>query len=78
MLINKAGDCDDYSVFIKTCLDILGGWNTSYMILAKEPGKFSHVCVYAERPGLNDRVLIDGLYPSFNQINPIYNYYKLV
>lgn len=80
MLLTKHGDCDDYSVFIKTVLDIIGTWKADYMILAKKPGEFSHVLVVATRnqPGITDKVYIDGLHKGFNKLHSSYRYYKIV
>lgn len=80
MLLQRVGDCDDYSLFIKTCLDVLGSWRTRYILFSKSPGKYSHVGVFAERKtnGFTDAVVIDGLQKDFNKIHPAYKEYKLI
>jgi len=82
LLKDKQGDCDDFSLFAKTCLDILGGWNTNYLLLGKTPGAFSHVVTFANR-GKSffkyiDPVIIDGANNTFNFIKDQYKFRKLV
>ena len=50
----KKGDCDDFSLFAKTCLDILGGFNTNYILFAKEKNNFSHIACFCNRGILNN------------------------
>ena len=45
----RRGDCDDFSLFAKTCLDILGGWFTHYLLLGKSTGSPTHIVVFAHR-----------------------------
>lgn len=78
----RQGDCDDFSLFIKTCLDILGGWFTHYIILGKEKNKFTHVAVFAHRGQVYenyvDPVYIDGTNPNFNLISDKYKYFQVI
>lgn len=78
----KQGDCDDFACFIKTCLDILGGWNTHYILFAKEKNEFSHVAVFAHRGIAGndyiDAVIIDGANNNFNLMPLKYKYYQIV
>lgn len=74
----RYGDCDDFSLFAKTCLDILGGWFAHYLLLGKERGVFTHIVVFAHRgkSGADyfDPVVIDGSNKTFNVIPSKYNY----
>lgn len=78
----KAGDCDDLALFIKTCVDILGGWNTAYLLLGKERNKFTHIAVFVHRgfygKNYNDPVVIDGANKNFNVIPTIYKFCKTI
>lgn len=82
MLDIKKGDCDDFSLFAKTCLDIIGGWYVNYLVLGREKGKFTHIVVFAHRGKVGndfiDPVIIDGVNSSFNVIPTKYNYYKIL
>lgn len=66
----KTGDCDDFSLFAKTCLDILGGWFTNYLLLGEEKNRFTHVVVFCHRGRVGDDyidpVIIDGTNHDFN------------
>lgn len=76
------GDCDDFALFSKSCLDILGGFNTNYILFAKEKNNFSHVATFCNRGvfnnTFNDPVIIDGANINFNVFPPIYPFYKLI
>lgn len=61
MLVEKQGDCDDYSLFIKTVLEILNQ-KPKYLLLGKTANKFSHICV------LCGGFVIDGTNSLFNTI----------
>ena len=82
LLDTKQGDCDDFSLFSKTCLDILGGWNTNYILFGKEKNSWSHIACFANRGIFNntfiDPVIIDGANSTFNEIPNSYKFYKLV
>jgi len=39
----KKGDCDDFSLFAKTCIDLLGGFYSNYILFGKEKNKFYNV-----------------------------------
>lgn len=83
ILVNtKAGDCDDFSLFAKTCLDILGGWNAKYMLLGKNRNEFTHIVCFAYRGknilGFIDPVVIDGASDLFNVVHPKYKFKKII
>lgn len=78
----KAGDCDDFSLFAKTCMDILKGWTTHYLILGRERGRFTHIVLFTHRGRQGteyvDPVIVDGTNSNFNIIPTKYNYYKIL
>ena len=78
----KQGDCDDFALFIKACMDVLGGWRTHYLLLAKEKNKYTHICVFAHRGKqgneYTDPVIVDGANANFNIIPGRYKYYKII
>ena len=82
LLQTKKGDCDDFSLFAKTCVDILGGFNSNYILFGKEKNRWSHIACFVNRGTLNnnfiDPVVIDGANDSFNVISTNYNFYKLI
>lgn len=83
ILINtKHGDCDDFSLFIKTCLDLIGGWFTNYILFAKDKNRFTHIAVFAHRGIIGnqyrDGIIIDGASENFNLFPYNYKYYKMV
>lgn len=75
------GDCDDFALFTKTCLDILGGWTTKYLLLGREREQFSHIAVFAYRGRslfrFIDPVVIDGVNKNFNSIKSEYKFRRL-
>lgn len=60
MLVIKAGDCDNFSLFIKSALKVLG-IESNYMLCGKEENNFSHIVVVC------NGIILDGT-------NDIYNY----
>jgi hypothetical protein len=82
LLNTKRGDCDDFALFAKTCIDILGGFNSNYILLGKQKNNFSHVACFVNRGTYNgkfiDPVYIDGANENFNIIPIDYKFYKLV
>ena len=78
----RQGDCDCFSLFAKTCLDILGGWDTNYLLLGRNRNEFTHIVVFAHRGknflGYVDPVVIDGANNEFNVVKDIYKFRKLV
>jgi len=82
MLKTRQGDCDDFALFAKTCIDILGGFNSNYILFSKEKNNFSHVACFVNRGVFNntfiDPVVIDGANKNFNIVPTQYNFYKLV
>src|SRR5690606_17347215 len=61
MPIIKKGDCDDFALFIKTVLKILG-INSYYILFGKKINEFSHVAVF-----VNKNLIIDGTNKEFNK-----------
>lgn len=82
LLQEKQGDCDDFALFIKTCLDIIGGWNSEYVILGKKLNQYTHIIVFANRGvcGVNyiDPVKIDGVNSKFDSVPSEYKFYKRI
>jgi hypothetical protein len=85
LLKTKNGDCDDFALFSKTCLDILrayqkSDWISSYWLLGKNYNEFTHIVCYAHRGRFlfsdRDPVIIDGANKVFNTINNKYRYKK--
>lgn len=78
----KKGDCDDFALFAKAVLDMLGGWFTNYMLLARNRGEFTHVVTLAHRGrslfNLIDPVIIDGASMEFNYIKPEYKFRRII
>ena len=75
-------DCDDFALFAKTCLDVLGGWYTNYLLLGRERNRFTHIVCFAYR-GKNllqyiDPVIIDGANDSFNTVSNEYKFRKII
>ena len=54
-----AGDCDDFALFVKTCLSVFN--IPSSYLLAGDASGFSHILVI-----LNDGTLLDGTNNKFN------------
>jgi hypothetical protein len=89
LLETKKGDCDDFALFAKTCLDILEiyseqklGWKTSYLLLGRTREGFTHIVCFAHRGkylfGFNDPVIIDGANDLFNTVSNEYKFRKLI
>lgn len=76
----RQGDCDDFSLYAKTILDILG-FQTNYVLLGKNKDEFTHIVVLCNRLDngiLIDPVIIDGANPIFNKINNQYRFSKII
>lgn len=82
LLETKKGDCDDFALFAKTCLDILGGWFTNYLLLGRNRNEYTHIVTFAHRGkyllSYNDPVIIDGANEEFNIISNEYKFRKLI
>ena len=82
LLETKKGDCDDFALFAKTCLDMLGGWFTNYLLLGKNRNEFTHIVCFAHRGQylltFNDPVIIDGANSEFNVVSNVYKFRKLI
>lgn len=82
LLETKKGDCDDFALFAKTCLDILGGWFTNYLLLGRNRNEYTHIVCFAHRGKFlltyNDPVIIDGANEDFNIISNEYKFRKII
>lgn len=56
----KRGDCDDFSLFIKTVLTVLGV-ESNYLICAETEGEYTHIAVKT-----TDGFILDGTNDKFN------------
>lgn len=81
LLETKKGDCDDFALFAKTCLDMLGGWYTNYLLLGRERNQYTHIVCFAHRGryllNYNDPVIIDGANEQFNTVSNDYKFTRL-
>lgn len=68
----KTGDCDDFSLFIKAALNVLG-IRSGYILLGQQENKFTHIAVIT-----NCGVIIDGSNEMFNWIHPKYKFKKVI
>lgn len=72
IIIDKRfGDCDDFSLFIHTCLSALNV-PSKYVLLGVDQNKPTHIVVHA----LGN--IIDGTNSKFNDIPKKYKYYNFV
>lgn len=72
ILVQKRfGDCDDFSLFIHTCLTALN-IESKYILLGAEQNKPTHIAVYALK------TVVDGTNFRFNDIPSKYKFYSLV
>ena len=82
LIETRKGDCDDFALFSKSCLDILGGWYTNYVLLGRQPNQFTHIITFAHRGRFlmkyNDPVVIDGANEQFNIVSSEYKYQRLI
>jgi len=82
LIETKKGDCDDFALFAKTCLDILGGWFTNYLLLGRKFNQYTHIVCFAHRGkflmSYNDPLVIDGANDEFNVISNAYRYRKII
>lgn len=62
MLLIKAGDCDDFSIFIKAVL-IVKNENSFFLLMGKAGSDFSHVAIITE-----SGFVIDATNNKFNEI----------
>lgn len=72
LLITRAGDCDDFALFAKTCLTCTG-INSRYLLAGRKPGVFTHIVTVTET-----NVIIDGTNKNFNVLPKEYKYTKYV
>jgi hypothetical protein len=82
LIETKKGDCDDFALFSKTCLDILGGWFTNYLLLGRNRNEFTHIVTFEHRGkfllNYNDPVIIDGANDEFNTVSNQYQFRKII
>lgn len=81
LIQDKKGDCDDFALFIKTVIDIIGGWQTHYVLFGKRRGVYTHIAVFAYRicnGEMVDPLVIDGVNKFFNQHPVGYNFNKVI
>lgn len=71
LLREKIGDCDDFALFSKCVLKIIG-FKPVYIIFGEYRNRFTHIAVYC------DNKLVDGVNNNFNLIPPRYKFYKFV
>lgn len=69
------GDCDDFSLLIKT---ILAYFNikSQYILFSKTWGSFTHVAIVVDLD--NKYYYLDGVRNDFNHLPQNYSYYKIV
>jgi hypothetical protein len=72
MINIKAGDCDDFSLFVKTALRVLG-INTTYLLAGKYENEFTHILVITPAG-----VLIDATNDKFNFLPSDYKHKSIV
>lgn len=73
MIETNLGDCDDFSLFIKTVLKVLG-IECKYMLVGKTNEDFSHILVVTTKG-----ILIDGTNDKFNFLDEtIYTHKAIV
>ena len=82
LLETKKGDCDDFALFAKTCIDIVGGYYSNYILFGKNK-KPSHIATFVHRGRygikFRDPVLIDGASDNFNVVDTErYKFYKII
>ncbi len=70
------GDCDDFSLLIKTILSFYG-IKSNYILFAKEKGYYTHIANIVDIK--NKKIYIDGVSNEFNNF-PYgkYNFYKII
>lgn len=83
MIETREGDCDDFSLFAKTVLDILGGFNVNYMILGKKRNQFSHIVTRAQLKTNSmfqrgEVKIVDGASGLFNAVDNKYIFRKII
>jgi hypothetical protein len=71
LLFTKKGDCDDFALFAKVCLNILG-IESNYILFAREKNRYTHIAVIT-----NFDEIIDGTNFRYNEIPEKYKYTKL-
>lgn len=72
MINIKAGDCDDFSLFVKTVLRVLG-IETNYLLAGKNENEFTHVLNITK-----NGILIDATNDKFNYLPSVYKNKNIV
>lgn len=83
LLETKKGDCDDFALFAKTCIDIVGGYYSNYILFGKNKNQFTHIATFVHRGMVGnkfrDPVVIDGANNNFNLVDTSkYKFYKII
>lgn len=71
MTILRAGDCDDFALFIKTCLRVLG-ITANFLLAGKTLEGFTHIAV------ISNGIILDGTSDKFNYLPKEYINLKVV
>ena len=59
----KKGDCDDFALFIKTALTVLG-IETNYLVAGETENNFTHIVVRTK-----DGIILDGTNDRYNYLD---------
>lgn len=69
------GDCDDFSLLIKTILSFFN-IKSEYILFSQTWGNFTHIAVVVD---LNNKYYyLDGVRNDFNRLPQNYKYYKII
>jgi len=71
LITTLVGDCDDYSLFIKTALKVLG-IDSNYMLAGKAGQDYEHILNFV------DGFFVDGTNDKFNYLDEIYSERKII
>ncbi len=71
----RIGDCDDFSLLIKTILSFFN-ISSKYILFSKTWGNFTHIAVIVENE--NKYYYLDGVRNDFNRLPSNYKYYKIL
>ena len=71
------GDCDDFSVFIKTILKFFN-IETKYILLGKEYNDYSHIALIYSTSDVSKLIYIDGIVSEFDVYPADYIYNKII
>lgn len=71
LLYTRRGDCDDFSLFIRSACKILNR-QSNYVLAGAKVNEYTHIFVYAEG------FILDGANEVFNDIPQRYNFLKIL